>query len=333
MYIGKTGKERTDRGRTKEFNSNLRWLEHVRDARLHVNNGCVALNNAIRLYGAENFTVEVIDECNGSDEANDLETMYIALYNTLTPNGYNIKKGGSGDRHTDESRAKISASKVGKKHTEETKKKLSDMSKDGKHHLAGAKFSDNAKDNMSQGKRVFSEDLPRYMHKLNPDTNGGKVGYRVSIPNHMIRTFVSGKNTDKENYDLAKKYYDEIIKKVSKVEKTIIKPKEEKQNEEKLVDAIPDISIAENRETSDKIAITEDISTNRKSINTISDIPIAKSKQISGKNILSDNISKNSKSSRKPYLDMYGEEITDPYTIEMLDYMLNLKETSSTTKC
>ena len=50
---------------------------------------------AIDKHGSENFTFEVI--CIGTkDYILDLEPKAISLYNTLSPNGYNISKGGEG---------------------------------------------------------------------------------------------------------------------------------------------------------------------------------------------------------------------------------------------
>jgi len=69
-----------------------RWKDHIRDSK--TKNFCRLLNNAIIKYGEENFNVELIAECDIT-EMNQLETYYISLYNTLTPNGYNLTTGGS----------------------------------------------------------------------------------------------------------------------------------------------------------------------------------------------------------------------------------------------
>ena len=51
------------------------------------------LYQAIRKYGAENFSWEVLEECS-TEEIDILEQKYIAQYNCITPNGYNIMAGG-----------------------------------------------------------------------------------------------------------------------------------------------------------------------------------------------------------------------------------------------
>ena len=50
--------------------------------------------NAILKYGLENFVVFILDEVK-TDNLDEKEKYYIQLYNTIQPNGYNIKKGGS----------------------------------------------------------------------------------------------------------------------------------------------------------------------------------------------------------------------------------------------
>lgn len=49
----------------------------------------------IQEYGLENFEFKVIEKC-PIYLLNSREEHYIALYNTIQPNGYNRNKGGSG---------------------------------------------------------------------------------------------------------------------------------------------------------------------------------------------------------------------------------------------
>jgi hypothetical protein len=69
-----------------------RWKSHIREA-MSMAGHCVYLDNAIRAYGPDSFDVKVICDCN-IEEMNEIETRYIHKYNTLAPNGYNIKPGG-----------------------------------------------------------------------------------------------------------------------------------------------------------------------------------------------------------------------------------------------
>jgi uncharacterized Zn-finger protein len=45
-------------------------------------------------YGVERFSIEKICECHAED-IGETEIRYIQEYNTLTPNGYNMQKGGA----------------------------------------------------------------------------------------------------------------------------------------------------------------------------------------------------------------------------------------------
>lgn len=51
------------------------------------------LHCAIRKYGEENFEIILLKECS-YEELDYWEKYYIKLYNTITPNGYNIDSGG-----------------------------------------------------------------------------------------------------------------------------------------------------------------------------------------------------------------------------------------------
>ena len=85
-------------------------------------------------YGAEKFCFSFIQSCD-TQSLNELEKAYIANYNSLAPNGYNLTPGGEGVRGlkwSEESRKKLSLSRSGKSigpHTkersDETREKMS----------------------------------------------------------------------------------------------------------------------------------------------------------------------------------------------------------------
>ena len=136
----------------QSINIKLRWKDHI-NALNRDDSSCTLLQRAWNKYGQENFSFEILELCS-EDMLDDMEIKYIELYDSHN-NGYNIESGGNFQKHlsqetkqklsdmakerfsdtsknpmynkhhTDETKAKISASKKGKLLSEETKKKLS----------------------------------------------------------------------------------------------------------------------------------------------------------------------------------------------------------------
>jgi group I intron endonuclease len=101
----------------------IRWCEHKQ--RANQNNRNSRLYAAIRKYGEDSFTKEVICFAESDDELRDLEKRYILEYDTYN-SGYNSNLGGHGFLHfPEEIRKKISDSQKGKIISEESKKKMS----------------------------------------------------------------------------------------------------------------------------------------------------------------------------------------------------------------
>ena len=58
----------------------------------------VKLKKAIKEFGKDNFTNEILQECNNKEELNQSEIFWISHFNSTDPNiGYNIHKGGAID--------------------------------------------------------------------------------------------------------------------------------------------------------------------------------------------------------------------------------------------
>lgn len=108
-----------------------RWKAHC-----HVSSRCVALYNAIKKYGVENFTVEQIDSAMAKWELDLKEQFWIQHYNSIVPNGYNLKTGGNTPTYSDESKKRMSTNhadvrgknnpRYGVHLSKETRKKISD---------------------------------------------------------------------------------------------------------------------------------------------------------------------------------------------------------------
>jgi group I intron endonuclease len=105
-----------------------RWRKHWR--RAEQNKGdCHAIGAAIRKYGKDAFTIEVIREFPHDatqQEIDEAEQAAIRDLNTLSPNGYNLIDGGKGGRRSAETRARQSAALKGKPLSEEHCQKLAE---------------------------------------------------------------------------------------------------------------------------------------------------------------------------------------------------------------
>jgi group I intron endonuclease len=78
-------------GQTKLEEPELRWKKHL--WAIYAGTGCPVLAKAVKKYGKDKFTFEVLIIC--FDESRyEMEKLYIKKYNSLIPNGYNIQEGG-----------------------------------------------------------------------------------------------------------------------------------------------------------------------------------------------------------------------------------------------
>ena len=67
-----------------------------------------AIHNALGKYGLDNFAWEILETFTSKLEMIEAEEFYIAYFQTLAPNGYNLTKGGEGNSPNLETRKKIS---------------------------------------------------------------------------------------------------------------------------------------------------------------------------------------------------------------------------------
>ena len=118
-----------------------RWNEHVRSAKAGSNS---LICSAIRKYGVDSFSIEVLEECVSIEHLNKREVYWIAHYNSCHGSGYNLEEGGRGGVPGLEARRKMSESATGRKHSEETKIKMSKRMIGNKYAL-GSRCSDELK--------------------------------------------------------------------------------------------------------------------------------------------------------------------------------------------
>jgi group I intron endonuclease len=82
---------------------------------------------AIQKYGRENFEIKVLARCASIEEMNHREEYYIKIFNTLSPNGYNLDSGGKNRRthqSTKDKLSKIHKGRPGKAPSQETRDKI-----------------------------------------------------------------------------------------------------------------------------------------------------------------------------------------------------------------
>jgi group I intron endonuclease len=107
IYIGQAVSHILNHKRYRPYGLDGRFRCHISEAFSTKKNQSHYLNNAIRKYGAIDFNCELLEYCEISD-ANDREIHYIKTYDSLFPNGYNLKNGGSVFTHSDESKKRVS---------------------------------------------------------------------------------------------------------------------------------------------------------------------------------------------------------------------------------
>ncbi len=210
-------------GQTKH-DLDKRWNEHKYSYARYINDkdhGCSwALYGAIKKYGFENFTIikfkqienKYLDEC---------EIKYIKILNTLVPNGYNIRTGGSTGKHCLESREKMRQAKIGEKNhnygkqkSEEFKKLMSEKKSGKNHHFFNKKLSEEHKQKLSESHRKNIKNdnqLQMYISyvKERPAPHYTGEGYTVNIPGFK-KNFTSKKLSLEQKLKMANDYVKSI---------------------------------------------------------------------------------------------------------------------------
>lgn len=179
-------------------------------------NGNGYLNNvyftrAILKYGWDNFEHEIVASNLTKEEADNFEKLLIKKLNTLNPNGYNAKDGGSNGRPSEETREKMSKSMNGKKHSEETRKKLREANL-SKHLSEETKIKIR---NASKG-RCHSEEFKKWLSESRKGDKHHFYGKHLS-EEHKAKISHAIKGENHPMYD--KNHSEESKKKISESRK------------------------------------------------------------------------------------------------------------------
>ena len=157
---------------------NRRW----RDGQGYKQN--IRMTNAIKKYGWENITHEVIAEGLTEKEAADLEVRLIKEWDLMNQErGYNYAEGGTHPHHSDDTKKKIGETSKGRKHSEEFKRWISERNAGsgnfmyGKHHTEETKrkISESKKGSVSPNRGKFGGDHPSHIEVDMIDAKTGEV--------------------------------------------------------------------------------------------------------------------------------------------------------------
>ena len=89
----------------------IRWKQHCQTKRMRA---CPLLQDAIRKYGSDNFTVETVESCASMAALNKQETYWINAFKSFGLNGYNLTAGGDAREITEDTKRKISGTLMGR---------------------------------------------------------------------------------------------------------------------------------------------------------------------------------------------------------------------------
>ena len=170
-------------GETKKSSPHLRWNEHK--SKIEKGIGCPALQDAVKKYGIDNFTFEVLIICFDEDRYK-FEKEYIKKYNSIAPNGYNLTTGGEGGGF------------YGKKHSENTIDKIKNSLKQ--------KYEDNPelrKENSERVKLLFKDE--KYKIKISEGLKNSEKWKNVKKGNYNCRKH-SEESKNKIRDSIKKKY-------------------------------------------------------------------------------------------------------------------------------
>ena len=144
-------------GQTKNLEKRIK--RHIRASRENINR---PLYDAIRHYGENSFSVDVLEECT-IQNVDEREVYYIKTFDTQVKNGYNLDGGGRSNRLI----------------SDITRKKLSDNAKQkylltGKTSTTGKKYTDEERENISKflrGRKLSPEHIKKMSERNKGELN------------------------------------------------------------------------------------------------------------------------------------------------------------------
>lgn len=174
------------------------------------------LYNSMRKYGIDTFTIEKLDETDSQERANELESFFIMKYDSIN-NGLNLKEGGASGKYSEESKKKMSASKMGSKnnrygiigpdhpmygqhHSDEAKRKISEAQTGDKHWMFGKPVTDELRSHLLEASakaRIvnakITEDQARKIKQLLKTSMKQKdIALQCNTTHHIVSSIKRG---------------------------------------------------------------------------------------------------------------------------------------------
>jgi group I intron endonuclease len=138
------------------------------------------IQKAFAAHGIKSFSFVVIEECN-RELLNEREVFWIAHFDCMVPNGYNLTSGGGqGKFISEETRHKTSEALKGKPLSDETRRKMSEARK-------GMKLSDETRQKMSETKK----NLPEETRQKLSEAGRAQAKFLSSQPDHPCKVQVT----------------------------------------------------------------------------------------------------------------------------------------------
>lgn len=189
IYIGQS---RNIEHRLNDYINVSEWLKEQRK-----------IYNSLKKYGSECHVFEILEECS-EDILNEREIYWIKYFDSIK-SGLNIRLGGIGGYHSEETKQKIREALTGKKQSKETIEKRTKS-------LSGLKRSEESKKNISDGKKgkpltwgekikeskLLNRYAPTEETKLKLRNNNIKSVNQFNLNGDLINTYFSAKEAERQ---------------------------------------------------------------------------------------------------------------------------------------
>ncbi len=167
-------------GQSKCIDIETRWNSHKKMLKDSIGRYLLA---AYHKYGIKNFKFQIICIC--FDECCDkLEEYYIKKFNTLAPNGYNLKEGGKSSRLSEETKQLISK-RLKERMTDEIRLEMREKQKNNPIFSYLKKYTDEEKQNISKKQKEYWANLSDEQREKISEERKGRINLSEKVKNAL----------------------------------------------------------------------------------------------------------------------------------------------------